>query len=595
MKRLFAAVILLFLLWNADNAGSASGKTSVSSGFPQTVRVRLWYLHPPRELRLRADAGQAQFRKCAACKPAVVSTLVLHATGSSIQIDGDKSSTTELHISGAYQMNAAGDPPLRADFPIEIRANDGHLLITALMPMEEYVAGVLAGETGNFKSDEALKAMAVAARTFAMHFGSRHALDGFDFCDTTHCQDLRIAGIDAHLRNIAASTAGEILWYDGEPAAAYYAANCGGTSEDGRFILGNDEARAPFLLQHSDQYCVRNGGTQWRSEVSKRDLQRALATDGIVVPGTLRSVAVLHRTPSGRVEFLRVTGSGNVTVPALMFRSAIGRNIGWDRLKSNLYDVSDEGNRLVFHGRGSGHGVGLCQIGAEVMGEEGHSYREILAFYYPGTKLGVSAQGTPWQQLANEDVVLLTTQPDRDAALLTLVTRFMHEFEESTGLLYRSAPRLKIYATVAAFRNSTGDPGWIAASTRGRTIQLQPSDVLRQAGTLESTIHHELLHMLIESYARAGTPLWFREGLVLYLAGPNEAQSSARQSFEDTAALEKALRAPASEEQLRAAYAEAYIRVAQLAQQHGKQALLNWVQNGLPTEIATGTRLHDGR
>ena len=87
-------------------------------------------------------------------------------------------------------------PPVRADFPVEIRASAGRLLITATMPMEEYIAGVLAGETGNFKSDEALKAMAVAARTYAMHFGSRHALEGFDFCDTTHCQDLRIAGID---------------------------------------------------------------------------------------------------------------------------------------------------------------------------------------------------------------------------------------------------------------------------------------------------------------------------------------------------------------------------------------------------------------
>ena len=151
---------------------------------------------------------------------------------------GDKSSFSEIRVTGAYQMNATGDPPIRADFPIEIHADDGHLLITAFMPMEEYIAGVLAGETGNFKSDEALKAMAVAARTYAMHFGSRHALEGFDFCDTTHCQDLRIAGIDAHLRSIADATAGEVLWYDGEPAATYYHANCGGTTEDGRFVLG---------------------------------------------------------------------------------------------------------------------------------------------------------------------------------------------------------------------------------------------------------------------------------------------------------------------------------------------------------------------
>ncbi len=591
MKPGAAAVTLLLMLLSA---GADHAPAKPASGFPQTVRVRLWYLHPPRELHLRAEAGQSQMRKCSTCKPMPLSTIILRAAQSSIRMDGEKSTTTGLRVTGAYQMNAAGDPPLRADFPIEVRADADHLVVTALMPMEEYVAGVLAGETANFKSDEALKAMAVAARTFAMHFGSRHALDGFDFCDTTHCQDLRIAGIDIHLRRIAEATAGEVLWYDGEPAAAYYAANCGGTSEDGRYILGNDEARAPFLHQHSDQYCVRNGGTQWRSEVSKSELQRALAAGGVAVPGTLRSVTVLHRTPSGRVEFLSVTGSSSVTVPALTFRAAVGRNIGWDRLKSNLYDVSDEGGSVKFHGRGSGHGVGLCQVGAEVMGEEGHSYREILAFYYPGTRLGVSAQGIAWQQLGNEDVLLLTTQPDRDRGLLSLATRYMHQSEESTGLFYRSPPRLKVYATVSAFRNSTGEPGWVGASTRGRTIQLQPSNVLRRAGTLESTIHHELLHMLIESYARPGVPLWFREGLVLYLTDP-KFQSSSGSHFEDAAALEKALRAPASEEQLRAAYAEAYARVAQLARQHGKEALIDWVQNGVPTEIASGTRVQGGR
>jgi stage II sporulation protein D len=490
-------------------------------------------------------------------------------------------------------MNATGDPPLRADFPIEIRAGDSHLLITAFLPMEEYIAGVLAGETGNFKSDEALKAMAVAARTYAMHFGSRHALEGFDFCDTTHCQDLRIAGIDAHLRSIAEATAGEVLWYDGEPAATYYHANCGGTTEDGHFVLGNNEPPAPFLVQHSDQYCVRNGSTQWRTEVAKRELQRALAADGIVVPGALRTVSVLHRTPSGRVEFLRVTGSSTITVPAVTFRSAIGRHIGWDRMKSNWYDVSDAGDRLTFHGRGSGHGVGLCQVGAEVMGEEGHTYREILSFYYPGTRLGVSAQGIPWQQLANEDVTLLTTRPDRDRPLLTLATGFVHESEENTGLLYRASPRLKIYPTVAVFRNSTGEPGWVAASTRGRTIQMQPSDVLREAGTLESTIRHELLHMLIDSHALPGTPLWFREGLVLYLTAPN---ASPKQSddFADLKGLEKSLRAPANEEELRHAYVGAHARVAQLARQHGKAALLDWVQNGLPAELASGGAQRSG-
>lgn len=592
MKRLFVALALLLSALLTGGARPLPNDAAERNDFPHTVRIRLWYLHPPHDLRLHAEPGQAQVKKCVTCKDAPVTALALHAAGSSVQMDGDKASTTELRISGAYQMSASGEPPVHADFPAEVSASDGHLLITALMPMEEYIAGVLAGETGNFKSDEALKAMAVAARTYAMHFGSRHALDGFEFCDTTHCQDLRLAGIDPHLRRIADATAGEVLWYDGEPAATYYFANCGGSTEDGHYILGNNEALAPYLTQHSDQYCVRNGGTQWRSEVSKRELQAALADEGVTIPGKLRSVTVLHRTESGRVEFLRVNGS--VTVSGLVFRSAVGRHIGWDRLKSNLYDVSDRGDQLAFHGRGSGHGVGMCQIGAEVMGEEGRTYRQILAFYYPGTRLGVSAQGTPWQQLASEDVELLTTTPERDRSLLPVATRFVHESEESTGLLYRTKPRLKVYATVADFRNSTGEPGWVAASTRGRTIQMQPATTLRDAGTLDSTLRHELLHMLVESYARPGTPQWFREGLVLYLTSPDQAvrQSAA---LVDTLALEKSLRSPQSQEELRQAYAEARVRVAQLAQQHGKDALIGWVQSGLPPELlGSAGPIHSG-
>ena len=114
-----------------------------------------------------------------------------------------------------------------------------------------------------------------------------------------------------------------------------------------------------------------------------------------------------------------------------------------------------------------GTGLVFARSGAEVMGEEGHSYRKILNFYYPGTRLGVSAQGIPWQQLANEDVTLLTTLPDRDRPLSNLghEVRTRVRRKHWTGL--SRSPRLKVYPTVAAFRNSTGEPGWVAASTRG--------------------------------------------------------------------------------------------------------------------------------
>ena len=155
MKRVVVLLTLLLALPIADVAASSdvTAKAASHSGFPQTVRVRLWYLHPPHELRLRADAGQAQVRKCATCKDSPLTSLIAQATGSSLEID--RSQTSELRISGSYQLTATDSPPIHADFPIELRAEDNHLLVTALMPMEEYIAGVLAGETGNFKSEEA--------------------------------------------------------------------------------------------------------------------------------------------------------------------------------------------------------------------------------------------------------------------------------------------------------------------------------------------------------------------------------------------------------------------------------------------------------
>jgi stage II sporulation protein D len=141
--------------------------------------------------------------------------------------------------------------------------------------------------------------------------------------------------------------------------------------------------------------------------------------------------------------------------------------------------------------------------------------------------------------------------------------------------------KLKVYATVAAFRDATGEPGWVAASTRGRTIRMQPTDVLQDSGALESTLRHELLHMLIEEHAKPGTPLWFREGLVLYLAQPNDT-ARANGGFESVAALEKALRAPVSEQQMRQAYADAQSRVGKLVAQNGRETVIRWLQEGLP-------------
>ena len=191
---------------------------------------------------------------------------------------------------------------------------------------------------------------------------------------------------------------------------------------------------------------------------------------------------------------------------ASTLRFAVGRALGWNQIKSDLYDLKASGNDLLFSGRGSGHGVGLCQEGADAMGQHGKNYREILAFYFPGTALGVSAQGLSWHLLHSEQLDLLTTNANSDAEILNPAGRILHKAQGSSGLTLKLHPILKIYPTLAIYRDSTGEPGWVAASTRGNTIRLQPSQLLQQKGVLDSTLRHEFLHLLVESNSHAWRP-----------------------------------------------------------------------------------------
>jgi stage II sporulation protein D len=96
---------------------------------------------------------------------------------------------------------------------------------------------------------------------------------------------------------------------------------------------------------------------------------------------------VTERSNSGRAQKLRLTGSEIKVMDAETFRLSIGRTMGWNKLRSDLYEVRREGDRFIFEGYGSGHGIGMCQNGAAAMGEQGFNYREILAYYYPNTRI----------------------------------------------------------------------------------------------------------------------------------------------------------------------------------------------------------------
>jgi stage II sporulation protein D len=194
------------------------------------------------------------------------------------------------------------------------------------------------------------------------------------------------------------------------------------------------------------------------------------------------------------------------------------------------------------------------------MGEEGRSYREILEFYYPGTRLGVSAQGFRWQALGGERVSVMTTRPQVDKGVVALADRVARGAEERSGLRWEGIVRIRIYPTVAAFRDATGEPGWVAGSTRAGVIRLQP-------GVGESTIRHEMLHALVEGHARAGLPLWFREGAVLFLSGDRPTNQRKHAPQEAAARL---------------AYAADLDRFERLVERFGEATVMGWISSGLP-------------
>lgn len=384
------------------------------------------------------------------------------------------------------------------------------------VPMEEYVAWVLAGEAGGMKSPEALQAMAIVIRTYARSNLNRHAAEGFHFCETTHCQDARPAGVTPRLRAAAEATAGIILWYRGRPASVYYTGNCGGrTASAGEIWPG---AARPYLRSIEDPFCQRAGPDSWTARIPWAQLAAILALPAV------QHMEIARTTLSGRVAELR-TDSGPVGGERLHLLT--GRRLGWNLLRSRLYEVTETASGALFRGHGRGHGIGLCQIGAEERGKAGHKWPEILAAYFPGLRASTSAKDIPWRVRQGERVEVWSAGAPADEDLPHLADLALAEAEKRSGLRAGKRPQLRAYPDVATFRDSTGEPGTVAAATRGRIVHLQPAARLRASGTLSNTLLHEMLHVLIALNAGAPVPLWLDEGLADYL-GNGQTHPAAR-------------------------------------------------------------------
>jgi SpoIID/LytB domain protein len=262
---------------------------------------------------------------------------------------------------------------------------------------EDYVLGVLAAEGAVENEPEALKALAVAIRTYASQNLKRHEREGYDFCNTTHCERYTfIEGGEKRsasdlIRQARDSTIGEVLLGEnGQTADAYFSAACGGMTANVETLWGSVAPK--HLRGVRDEYCASRPNREWTDVVSTSRLAEALKSDSRTETGArLLNVIVSRRDATGRAELLLLEGDRRRIVRGWDFKIIVGRSLGWNVLKSSRFEVTRAGSNFIFRGSGFGHGVGLCQEGAHVMAQRGTPYRQILSYYFPGTNVGQRA------------------------------------------------------------------------------------------------------------------------------------------------------------------------------------------------------------
>ncbi len=426
------------------------------------------------------------------------------------------------------------------------------------LPLEEYVARVISGEGQPRAGAAAHEALAIVIRTFALANRHRHRAEGYDLCDSTHCQVMRPALPVA--REAALATAGRVLLDRGQPAFVYYSAHCGGIPALASEVWPGAVDYPPG--EPHDDACADQPG--WSNELTTAQVQQALRAAG-GRGRRLESLTIAARTASDRAARLNVAGFVPATVSAYEFRMAVGRTIGWQIVRSTAFEVKRTAAGYRFSGVGYGHGVGLCVVGAGRRAARGETATQILRAYFgdlaestmgattltraggpaagprsaavpppsrgvppvpavtpappvpagsPAAPRAVASSAVASSAVGGIRLVLPPGAESEAVALLDLARRTRAEVAARAGIADPAAMTITVHPTVEAFGRATGQPWWGAASTVGTDIDVLPLAELRRRGTLESTLRQEVAHVVLDGALRA-RPAWVRTGAAI--------------------------------------------------------------------------------
>jgi stage II sporulation protein D len=255
-----------------------------------------------------------------------------------------------------------------------------------VLPVEDYLRGVVPKESSPSWPMESLKAQAVISRTYTLANLNKHKNEGFDLCSQTHCQVYGGAASEYLASNKAViETKCEVLAYDGKLAQTVFHANCGGHTEDPKYVWNWTSQTPPYLKGVKCGYCKEAPHSAWESAIDENYIRNKLSSYRV---GKIKSIKIKGETPAGSAVDIEILHSnGNLTFNAYKFRLTVDP---W-QIKSTAFEsieksIEKKRTEFIFKGKGWGHKVGLCQWGAKGMADIGKKYKQILSFYYPKTE-----------------------------------------------------------------------------------------------------------------------------------------------------------------------------------------------------------------
>jgi len=263
----------------------------------------------------------------------------------------------------------------QGDFQCFVR--DGFLQITNKIMLDDYLEGVLASEAGVNLETEYYKVQAIISRTYAFNNWKKHAHEGFNLCDDVHCQAYfgRYSGESRAIIDGVHDTKGTVLLDSNHIRfPVFFSANCGGQSAETDQIWNTS---IPSYISRPDTFCIHTRQAQWEKYISKSDFLTFLEEKYFLdISNSVIYDSIISFKQERRKTFFIDPAFG---IPLRDIRREYG-------LKSTYFNTEQVGDKILFKGRGFGHGIGLCQEGAMQMIRKGFSYEEVLQYYFSGAK-----------------------------------------------------------------------------------------------------------------------------------------------------------------------------------------------------------------